>query len=376
MAVRASWWVFLALVVTVAGCVPRHEGGGASAVPDPAHNSRNSLDWAGVYEGVLPCADCPGIRTRLTLRQDGTYEVSRLYIDRDREPRLASGRFAWQPGDNAIALEAQHGGQRFAVGEGRLALLEPGAAPRWPQPARYELQRVAAAPDADLPRTLESHRWTLASAIDAQGRRIEALLPGAGRPVVFSFAEGRLNIEGGCNRLFGGYRVEGGRLALGRQASTMMACEPALMKVDSTLADLLAQPAKIEATPGAEPALRLITADGGLLAFTGRLTHESRYGAPTRVFLEVAAQTVPCPNPPAGASACLQVRERRYDEKGLVVGTPGPWQTFAEPIEGYTHEAGVRNVLRLKRFDRGTAGGVPPYLYVLDLVVESEKVSR
>ncbi len=367
---RAWVLMLVAVALSLAGCMPRDPGRGA--VPDPAHGSRNALDWAGVYEGVLPCADCPGIRTRLTLRQDGTYELSRLVIDRDREPRLAGGRFAWQPGGNAIALEAGHGGQRFAVGEGRLALLDPGAAPSWPQPARHVLERVAAGPQAGLQRTLESHRWTLVSALDAQGRRIDALLPGAGRPVVFGFADGRLGIEGGCNRIFGGYRVEGNRFEAARMASTMMACEPAAMKVDDTLAALLSKPATIDVTPGGEPSLRLVTSADAILAFSGRMTPEARYGAPTRVFLEVAAQTVPCPSPPPGANACLQVRERRYDDKGLVVGTPGAWQTFAEPIEGYTHQAGVRNVLRLKRFDRGAAGGGSPFVYVLDLVVESQ----
>lgn len=375
MRVPSLPWLAVALgLLFLAGCMPRQEG--AAAVPDPAHSSRNALDWAGAYEGVLPCADCPGIRTRLTLRPDGTYELSRLYIDRDREPRLASGRFTWQPGGNAIALEPRDGAtMRFAVGEGRLALLEPGAPPRWPQPARFVLERVAGQGDAGLQRTLESHRWTLASATDAQGRRLEALLGGT-KPVAFAFADGRLNIEGGCNRLFGGYRVDGQRLDVGRLGSTMMACEPALMKVDATLGELLAQPATVDVATGAETTMRLVTASGATLAFTGRMTPEARYGAPTRIFLEVAAQTVPCPNPPAGASACLQVRERRYDDKGLVVGTPGPWQTFAEPIEGYTHQPGIANVLRLKRFDRGAAGGAPRYLYVLDLVVESRVETR
>lgn len=80
---------------------------------------------------------------------------------------------------------------------------------------------------------------------------------------------------------------------------------------------------------------------------------------------------MPCPNPPAGAKACLQVRERRFDDKALAVGDPGPWQTFAEPIEGYTHQPGVRNVLRIKRYDRGAAPGASRYVYVLDQVVES-----
>lgn len=32
--------------------------------PDPAHNSQNALDWDGEYEGVLPCADCEGIKNK------------------------------------------------------------------------------------------------------------------------------------------------------------------------------------------------------------------------------------------------------------------------------------------------------------------------
>ena len=60
----------------------------------------------------------------------------------------------------------------------------------------------------------------------------------------------------------------------------------------------------------------------------------------------------------------------------LVVGTPGEWQPFYDPIEGYTHQPGVRNVLRLKRFERGASAGGSPFVFVLDLVVESEVVAR
>ncbi len=368
--------LLLALALVSTACTHRQASDGAPSGADPAHGSRNSIDWAGVYEGVLPCADCPGIQTRLTLNRDETYELGTLYLGRDSAARLVRGRFSWQPSGNAITLENQHGGQQFMVGEGRLALLQAGAVPSWPQPAQRVLQRVAAAPAAGLQRTLESHRWTLTSATGGQGQRIEGLPAGAGRPIVFGFAEARLNIEGGCNRIFGGYQIDGdNRLVVGRMASTMMACEPAAMKVDTTLSELLAAPAKIELVPGAEPVMKLVTAANATLSFQGRMTPEARYGPPTRIFLEVAAQTVACTKPISGAGTCLQVRERRYDAQGLVVGTPGEWRPFYDPIEGYTHQPGVRNVLRLKRFDRGASAGGSPFVFVLDLVVESEVVA-
>ena len=357
--------------------MPRQAADDAPTGADPAHDSRNSLDWAGTYAGVLPCADCPGIKTRLTLNRDESYELGSLYIDRDSAARVVRGRFSWQPSGNAITLEGRHGGQQFVVGEGRVALLPPGAAPSWPQPAPRVLQLVAAKPAAEVLRTLESHRWTLASATGSQGQRIAGLPAAPGDRSSSALPKGRVNIEGGCNRTFGGYKIDGdNRLVLGRMASTMMACEPAAMKVDSTLSELLAAPAKIELAPGAEPVLRLVTADNATLSFVGRMTPEARYGPPTRIFLEVAAQAVACTNPTNGARTCLQVRERRFDAQGLVVGTPGAWQPFYDPIEGYTHQPGVRNVLRLKRFERGASAGGSPFVFVLDLVVESEVVAR
>ena len=37
---------------------------------------------AGTYEGTLPAADCPGIKTVLTLNADSTYQYSADYLER------------------------------------------------------------------------------------------------------------------------------------------------------------------------------------------------------------------------------------------------------------------------------------------------------
>jgi hypothetical protein len=74
---------------------------------------------------------------------------------------------------------------------------------------------------------------------------------------------------------------------------------------------------------------------------------------------------------------CLQVRERHYDEHGLQTGTPGDWQPLYQDIEGYTHEDGIRNVLRVKRYTiKNPPADAPSTAYVLDTVVESEKVQH
>lgn len=385
---KVSWRLTLGALsclaaLAMSACAPLKDSSSAPTVAaDPAHSSRNALDWAATYVGTLPCADCPGIQIRLRLNRDESYELSTQYIGRENAPSQARGRFTWQANGNAITLGAAGGGRQLLIGEGRVAVLQAGAAATWPQPPQQVLTRITPLAAAALPRALEDHRWTLVWSADAKDQAIAGLPVGAMRPLAFNFTANRFSVEGGCNRAMGGYQIDAdGKLSFGRMASTMMACEPALMEVDKALAGLLAQPLKNELlvtpTPTVTSAtLRLTSAAGATLFFTGQLTPEARYGQPTRVFIEVNAQRAACANPPAGARDCLQVRERRFDEQGLVIGTPGAWVPFSEVIEGYTHKPGVRNVLRLKRFDRAAAStlGGTPYLYMLDMVVESETV--
>lgn len=240
--------------------------------------------------------------------------------------------------------------------------------------------------DSGLRQTLENHRWTLATATDSEARRIDALFPVTERPYTLTFTDSMLNFQGGCNSLSSSYQVnDQSELVAGNMQSTMMACEPALMQADTALAALLAQPLQIALMPGTEPQLQLQTAANETLGFQGQILPEALYGPATLIFLEIDARQLACRNPRNGQTLCLQAREIAFDEQGLRVLRPGPWQPFYDTIEGYTHTPGERNVLRVKRFDRGGAlgnsagnssGNNAPLLYILDLVVETETVAQ
>jgi heat shock protein HslJ len=266
-------------------------------------------------------------------------------------------------------------GERWSRSAGAVVL----AAALWAAPASQATAQPSPprrTADPALVRALQDHHWTLQSASDAGGRPIDALLP-PGHPIGMNFVDARLSIRGACNQLNGSWRLSPqGQLMVGRLAATMRACEPALMEADTALAAALAPPVGIELTPGAAPSLRLATGSQQTLAFIGQPTLRSLYGAPTRNFLEVAARTVDCTLPSGEAGQCLRVRELRFDEKGLRKGEPGAWRTFTGSIEGYAHTPGVRNVLRIDRYQRRPApAGRPSLVYALDLVVESETVS-
>ena len=368
--------VILLAVATVVSTASQQGGAGAPPTqPADMHNSRNSLDWAGTYEGVLPCADCPGTKTRLTLNYDGSYRLVTQAQGSQNAEKSVSGVFTWQPSGNAITLDERGGRQQFSVGEGRLTVLRPeGGASQ--SPAANLVLTLAAPDSGDLAQQLGRYRWTLVLATDANNRRIPGLPPGQDRLVVLSFAGSRLSVQGPCNQLVGGYEVTGAnQLSVNVSASTMMACDPALMHADSALSNLLAKPLQVQMTGRPSARLQLASPGNGTLNFTGEPTPESVYGPGTTVFLEIAARSVACPNPPSPNTRCLQYRERHYDDKGLAVGTPGEWKPLTVNIQGFTHREGVRNVLRVKQFQGpASAGGAPSNLYVLDLVVESEIV--
>ncbi len=219
---------------------------------------------------------------------------------------------------------------------------------------------------------LSAHHWRLTEAKSAQGQRIEALFAQAATPLQLDFAEGRVNISNTCNRMGGGYSVAGEQLTFERLASTMMACaDPKLMALDQEAAKRLEGSV---AFTHVDDTLTLATASGDVLVFQGEPTAETRYGGKGEtVFLEIASQAKPCSHPLIPDQQCLQVRELKYDDKGIKTGTEGAFENFYGSIGGYTHEAGVRNVLRVKRYTISNPPADGSALaYELDMVVESE----
>ena len=380
-------YLYLALVAVVLGaCQAENKADAppaepAAAPPVDMHTSQNSLDWAGTYEGLLACADCAGTHTRLTLEQDGRFEIVSRPLLRGAEPSTAEGRFDWEAGGSIIVLAGDEQQQRFAVGEGRLLRLDPGQA----QPAWGRSEAILALSNPDwrgarqgLAEVMEDHRWTLVDAADAANQRLDVLFPDVERPFAFNFAASRLHVEGGCNGLRAASRVGAdGMVEITGSMNTMMACEVPLMEADAALAALLTEPLETILVPGAQPRLVLLASGGDVLVLTGELTPEARFGAATTVFLEVDAQRVACDDSPRGDGLCLNVRELSFDDQGLPVGTPSEWRALGADIQGYQHQAGIRNVLRVKRFDPPAGPDMPQGpVYVLDLTVQSEVVSQ
>lgn len=237
--------------------------------------------------------------------------------------------------------------------------------------------KPAAITTATMQNQLGDYLWTLETATDANQQPIHALQANPKMPLSLTFAEQRIQIFGGCNRMGGQYTITAQKqLETSALFSTRMGCEAPLMKMDDTISALLAKPwgiAMHATDPVNNQAQLILTSAQGRLVFKGQATPEKLYGAGQQIFLEVAAHKVACNHPLMPEMKCLQIRERTYNSNGLVVGQPGAWSAMYDPIEGYTHAEGTRNVLRLKRFERqNVPADASKYVYILDMVVESE----
>ncbi len=159
----------------------------------------------------------------------------------------------------------------------------------------------------------------------------------------------------------------------------MMACEPALMKQEqfsSSLFQKRAIPFELNTTNADQPTLTILDAQGQKYTFTGKMTPEAKYQSEGKtVFLEVAPETKSCTG--VAPQTCLQVREVKYDDKGVKTYADKNWSLYYGQIEGFEHNPNQRVILRVKRFEvKNPAADQSSQADVLDMIVEQEMVKK
>ena len=88
----------------------------STSVVDTTATDDNYVDLAavsGTYEGTLPAADCPGIKTVLTIKADSTYQLQQDYIDKKNGHDEASGVFKVLDGKRLMLVRPSSGEQTY-----------------------------------------------------------------------------------------------------------------------------------------------------------------------------------------------------------------------------------------------------------------------
>lgn len=236
----------------------------------------------------------------------------------------------------------------------------------------------------------QSVQQTLAPAVISAEKQMNAnkILPayswsyqpeGTARPIQLNFSENRLSIITGCNNQGGSWKIENQQLLTSSLVSTMKACEPALMKNEQFANSLFSQQSnKFELNTASveQPSLLITAANGQKYEFKGTMTPETKYQSQGEIiFLEIAPETKACTG--VAPQTCLQVREIKYDDKGVKTQVDKDWTLFYNQIEGYQHRDDQRVIIRVKRYERkNPAADQSKYAYVHDMTVEQELVKK
>ncbi|MDR0791964.1 MAG: copper resistance protein NlpE [Chitinophagaceae bacterium] len=111
-----------------------------------ADNSRVSIDWEGTYTGTVPCADCAGILTKITLKKDNTYNLQIEYMGKEGSAQRFEGTFKWDDSGSVITLgglEKESMPAAYLVGENKLIQLDMnGKTITGEEASKYELTKT------------------------------------------------------------------------------------------------------------------------------------------------------------------------------------------------------------------------------------------
>jgi heat shock protein HslJ/uncharacterized lipoprotein NlpE involved in copper resistance len=228
-----------AAAITVSSCASPAATSPAHQAADQ-HSGATALDWDGRYAGVVPCADCEGIETSITLNKNLSYRLTTRYRGKDDRVFERQGAFTWEENGNVVHLAGiSDGPSRYRVGEDRLIQLDrEGRKITGTSAGRYILSKVPDG-DAGAPNALVSpSRWVLT---ELMGKQVDQDLDAARLPwLKFEREGGRVSGFSGCNRFSGSVEVAAeDRIRFSRMAMTRMACpdmggETDLLKVLET----------------------------------------------------------------------------------------------------------------------------------------------
>lgn len=88
------------------------------------HTSEMALDYHGTYEGTLPCADCKGIKTQLTINDDSTFVIVSDYLGEEDAKFEDKGTYFIENGEVLVTQDEDGEQKYYKLQEGSLAQLD------------------------------------------------------------------------------------------------------------------------------------------------------------------------------------------------------------------------------------------------------------
>jgi len=206
------------MAVQLWGCSHKTAGKLNEARADEAFSGNRT----GTYTGVIPCADCPGIETKVTLKPDYSYDLTTLYQDRQDTPEHKTGKFLWDESRNVIELKNNTGKKKlFQFSDNGLTMLDQNGEKISGALADHYVLKKEGARNIII-KGLASGKWIVQS---LENSPKDALSTDKTPYIQFDPDENRIYGHSGCNRFFGTYQLgPKGKINLSGIGATQMFC--------------------------------------------------------------------------------------------------------------------------------------------------------
>lgn len=205
------------------------------------HNAKNSLDYIGQYQGIVPCADCEGIETSLLLEDDKNYVLKTNYLGRKNVAvNEVRGFYSWNEDGNTIILSGiENAPNQYFVSENYLTQLDlEGHKISGELAAKYVLHKKSVSEELSAIST-KQHKIT-----GVKWKLVEL----NGKPVTYNTnkemfiqlnKDNRYAAFAGCNQMTGSFELKEDalRIKFTKGASTLMACPD--MTTEQEFAEML-----------------------------------------------------------------------------------------------------------------------------------------
>lgn len=190
-------------------------------------NSRDALDWAGVYSESKACEDCKGEKTEILLKWDLSYHKKVLSPGEEAPAKESSGTFCWNDNGSFITL-SEAGTPSFKVGENTLIPIDHNGVPTKDKPLYKRVMRA----------TIKEKYWKL---VNLNGKEVP--LEQNHKDIYFILKEKDSTVIGfgGCNSFSCKYRLdeETYRLTFSQMRSGLRACDR--MEIEDQLFKVLSE---------------------------------------------------------------------------------------------------------------------------------------
>jgi heat shock protein HslJ len=187
------------------------------------HNSANSVDWHGTYKGTIPCADCEGIETEITLTKALEYSIKSNYLGKSGNILVEKGSFTWNSAGSTITLLGiKDKPNQYFIGENKIEQLDMLGNKIVRNAAdSYILTKQMYAPSPVLPKL--SGLWELNYIANTSS--FQELYPNKKPTIRFDTLNNAVSGHTSCNNFGGKLNVDGDKIDFkGPFAMTKMMC--------------------------------------------------------------------------------------------------------------------------------------------------------